>query len=136
MEQALYLDKFIKDIKVILNVYACEETSLNRILKRGETSGRADDAKEETIKTRLREFRDQSFPVISFYHKYGIVRDINSELEVNQVYSIVKEALYPEVYCIIGKKYSGKTELAKLLSERMGMKIIDFKEFLNDSIFS
>lgn len=130
MEQALYLEKNIKEIKVILNVYASEEISLNRILKRGVHSGRADDTQEETIRNRLREFKAQSLPVIDFYKKYGIVRDVNSELEVNQVFEIVKKQLYPAVYCIIGKKYSGKTTVANLLNQRMGMKVIDFKEFL------
>lgn len=136
MEQALYLDKYVKEISVILNVYASEEISLNRILRRGETSGRADDAKEETIRSRLKEFRNQSLPVINFYKNYGVVRDINSELPANEVYEQVKEQLFPEVYCIIGKKYSGKTTIAKLLGERISMKIINFNDFLNDPAFS
>lgn len=135
MEQALYLDKYIKEIKVILNIHASYDTSLNRILGRGLTSGRADDAQVETIKSRLQEFKDMSFPVINYYHKYGVVRDINSELEVGEVYEILKQQLFPEVYCIIGKKYSGKTEISKLLAERMQAKLIDFKKFINDPFF-
>jgi adenylate kinase family enzyme len=132
MEQALYLEKNIKEIKAILNIYASEEISVNRILKRGANSSRADDKQEATIRNRLREFKAQSLPVIDFYRKYGIVRDVNSEFEVNQVYEIVKKQLYPAVYCIIGKKYSGKTTLANVLNQRMGMKVIDFKDFLNE----
>lgn len=136
MEQALYLEKNIKEIKTIINVYASDDISLDRILKRGANSGRADDMQEETIKNRLQEFRAQSLPVIDFYKKYGIVRDVNSEFEVNQVYDIVKKQLYPAVYCIIGKKYSGKSTIANVLTERMGMKVIDFKEFMNDPIIA
>ena len=132
MEQALYLEKNIKEIKAILNIHASDEISLSRILKRGAISGRADDKQEVTIRNRLREFKDQSLPVIEFYRKYGIVRDVNSEFEVNQVYEIVKKQLYPAVYCIIGKKYSGKTTLANVLNQRMGMKVIDFKDFINE----
>lgn len=46
-----------------------------RLLKRGETSGRVDD-NEETIKKRLETYYKATEPVISFYDKRGIVRKV------------------------------------------------------------
>lgn len=46
-----------------------------RLLKRGETSGRVDD-NEETIKKRLETYYQATEPVISFYEKRGIVRKV------------------------------------------------------------
>jgi adenylate kinase family enzyme len=132
VDQALYLEKHIKEIKIILNVSANEEICKERILARGKESERVDDQNPETITRRLNEFSTKTQPVIDFYSKYGIVRNINSELEVNQVYETVKKQLCPAVYCIIGKKYSGKSTLANILAKRMGMKVIDFKEFVKD----
>jgi adenylate kinase family enzyme len=91
---------------------------------------RQDDIDENTIRNRLKEFHASSAPVIDFYQKYGIVKYINSELHVNDAYAQVKESLYPAVYCLIGKKYSGKTTIGKELAKRMGFKIIDFNQFM------
>jgi adenylate kinase family enzyme len=45
-----------------------EEILMQRLLKRGETSGRADD-NEETIKKRFQTFVTQSKPVIDYFSK-------------------------------------------------------------------
>jgi adenylate kinase family enzyme len=136
MEQALYFEKHIKQIGLILNIQANEEVCLMRIKSRAAQEKRADDMSEEVIKHRLREFREQSEPVIEFYQKFGVVRNINAELEVGQVFETVKEKLYPTLYLIIGKKYSGKTTLGNLLAQRMGLKTIDYKEFINSENIS
>lgn len=46
-----------------------------RLLKRGETSGRVDD-NEETIKKRLETYYKATEPVIAFYEKRGIIRKV------------------------------------------------------------
>ena len=46
-----------------------------RLLKRGQTSGRVDD-NEETIKKRLDTYYKATEPVIAFYEKRGIVRKV------------------------------------------------------------
>lgn len=46
-----------------------------RLLKRGQTSGRVDD-NEETIKKRLETYYKATEPVIAFYEKRGIVRKV------------------------------------------------------------
>lgn len=48
-----------------------------RLLKRGETSGRVDD-NEETIKKRLETYYKATEPVIAFYEKRGIVRKVGT----------------------------------------------------------
>ena len=130
MEQALYLEKHLKEITCILNVSADEGLMLSRILERGKGSGRADDQKEETVRNRLKEYNERSLPVIQFYQKYGAVRDIDSKYDVNTVYQFTKEALFPDIYCIIGKRYSGKTTVANAIAERVNGKVINFISFL------
>jgi len=132
MEQALYLEKNMKEISIILNISAKEETLIQRMTNRGKITGRKDDLDENAIKNRIREFLERSFPVIEFYEKYGIVKKVNSELDVNSVYHQVRESLFPDIYCVIGKKYSGKTEIATAISDRINAKIIDFNEFIKD----
>lgn len=60
---------------MLLYVDAGAETMTQRLLKRGETSGRVDD-NEETIKKRLETYYNATEPVISFYDKRGIVRKV------------------------------------------------------------
>jgi adenylate kinase family enzyme len=131
MEQALFLEKNLKEISCILNVSADQDLMLSRILSRGKLTGRADDQQEATVRNRLREYNERSFPVIQFYQKYGAVRDIDAKTDVNNVYqNFTKIALFPDVYCIIGKRYSGKTVIAKAMAARMNAKVIDFPAFM------
>jgi adenylate kinase len=130
MEQAYYLEKHLKEISCILNVSADEQLMLSRILSRGKATGRADDQQEATVRNRLREYNERSFPVIQFYQKYGAVRDIDSKFDVNTVYEATKEALVPDIYCVIGKRYSGKTVVSQAIAERLNAKVVDFPKFL------
>lgn len=106
---------------LLLYIDAKAETMVKRLVKRGETSGRADD-NEETIKKRLDLYYKATEPVIAYYEKRGIVRkvrntrntngnmihssslfnpmndfslllQINSELPVDEVFAIVEKAI-------------------------------------------
>ncbi|CAJ0964786.1 unnamed protein product [Ranitomeya imitator] len=61
-------------------------------MKRGETSGRADD-NEETIKKRLETYYKATEPVIAMYEGRGIVRKMNAEGSVDDVFKQVSAAL-------------------------------------------
>jgi UMP-CMP kinase len=54
-----------------------EEVMLERLLQRGQTSGRTDD-NIETIKKRFRTFVQQTIPVIEYYEKQNKVRRVRS----------------------------------------------------------
>ena len=60
---------------LLLYIDAKGETMVKRLMKRGETSGRADD-NEETIKKRLDLYYKATEPVITFYTSRGIVRKV------------------------------------------------------------
>ena len=49
---------------------------LQRLLKRGETSGRIDD-NIESIKKRFKTFLDTSYPVVEHYMKLGKVKTVH-----------------------------------------------------------
>lgn len=61
-----------------------------RLLHRGQSSGRVDD-NEETIKSRLATFHEQTKPVIEHYSKLDKVRKVNSENSPEQVFSEVEK---------------------------------------------
>ncbi|MCQ2820711.1 MAG: ATP-binding protein, partial [archaeon] len=68
-------------------------------------------------------------PLIEFYSKFGIVKELNGDRPQNELTILFREALYPVIYTIIGKKYSGKTELSKVLNHIQGITLLDFEEF-------
>ncbi len=132
LEQALYLDRHIKEMKIILNVFADDEVMKKRLLNRGKSSGRKDDSDEKIILDRIKVFKQESFPAIDFYQKYGIVRDINSNYDVNTCYANLLDNLLPEIYCVIGKRYSGKSTVCNFLEKRINGKVINFNDFLKE----
>ncbi|XP_053138187.1 adenylate kinase isoenzyme 1 isoform X2 [Hemicordylus capensis] len=85
VKQGVEFEKKISAPTLLLYVDAGKDTMVKRLLKRGETSGRVDD-NEETIKKRLDTYYTATEPVISFYEKRGIVRKLNAEGSVDDVF--------------------------------------------------
>jgi adenylate kinase len=77
---------------MVLYVEASDETMKERLLKRGETSGRVDD-NEESIKNRLETFHKQTKPVIDHYDKQGKLKKVNAEQSPDKVFADIKEMI-------------------------------------------
>nr|XP_034957397.1 adenylate kinase isoenzyme 1 isoform X1 [Zootoca vivipara] len=88
VKQGEEFEKKIAPPTLLLYVDAGKDTMVKRLLKRGETSGRVDD-NEETIKKRLETYYKATEPVIAFYEKRGIVRKLNAEGSVDDVFQQV-----------------------------------------------
>ncbi|MEM9930622.1 MAG: adenylate kinase, partial [Bacteroidota bacterium] len=69
--QAAALNKLMEEMGTQINALVLlevdEEEVVKRILSRGAKSGRADDLKEETIRTRFENFINYTTPVFSYY---------------------------------------------------------------------
>jgi len=63
------LSKRSMSIALFLELVVSEEETTKRILKRGETSGRADDQNVETIRNRFRVYERQTAPIADLYSK-------------------------------------------------------------------
>ncbi len=59
-----------QDIHVMLNLQVPDEVLVERLLIRGQESGRSDD-NLETIKKRIEVYNEQTVPVIAYYEKEG-----------------------------------------------------------------
>lgn len=95
MDQATaFEDKVVKG-KFTLFFDCPEDTMRQRLLKRGETSGRADD-NEESITKRFRTFVDTSMPVVDSFEKDGRVVKVDATKGPEEVYEIVKEKFAKE----------------------------------------
>ena len=78
--------------------------------KRAETSTRSDD-KEDVIKKRIRNYLDQTLPVVDHYRKFGKVSEIDASGNIAEVYAQSKRAVLPQCTCLLGPKASGKTTI-------------------------
>lgn len=63
-----------------------------RLIKRGETSGRIDD-NEETIAKRLVTFHEQTTPILGYYGKQGKLVTIDAHRSPDEVFDDVSQAL-------------------------------------------
>jgi UMP-CMP kinase len=100
MDQALKFEEIVVPSKFTLFFDCPEETMRKRLLRRGETSGRADD-NEESIKKRFRTFVETSMPVVQHFEKEGRVVKVDATPEPAAVYEKVrsefeKRGLKPE----------------------------------------
>lgn len=76
MDQAQLFDAKVCASQFVLFLQCTEEIMLQRLLKRGETSGRTDD-NVESIKKRFRTFVDTSMPVVDSYKQAGKVVEVS-----------------------------------------------------------
>lgn len=69
-----------------------DQVMTERLIKRGETSGRIDD-NEETIGKRLVTFHEQTTPILGYYGKQGKLVTIDANRDPNEVFNDVSQAL-------------------------------------------
>lgn len=81
-----------QEVSVMLDLEVPEDELMDRLIKRGQISGRADD-NEETIKKRLAVYHEQTAPLKDFYKKEGIYRHINGLGELERIFADICAAI-------------------------------------------
>lgn len=89
MDQALKFEDSVCPARFVLFFDVPEVVMQKRLLKRGETSGRADD-NEESIKKRFRTFVETSMPVVEYYEKQGRVVKVKAVEGPDEVYALTR----------------------------------------------
>jgi len=90
MDQSLKFEETVCPSKFVLFFDCPEEEMQKRLLKRGKTSGRADD-NEESIKKRFKTFVETSMPVVDYFEKEGRVVKVVATKSPEEVYKETKE---------------------------------------------
>jgi adenylate kinase len=101
--QALALERLIGElggrIAVVPHIKVDEEELVNRLMKRAELEGRADD-NEGTIRTRMRVYSEQTRPLLDYYEKQGLLVEVNGNQSVEAVQadlqSVIQKAVESE----------------------------------------
>jgi adenylate kinase len=80
----LILKKIGHKIDSVISLYANEDELVNRLIKRGLTSGRSDES-IEIIKNRLEIYLKQTSPLLNYYQDVGLLIKINGVGEINNI---------------------------------------------------
>ena len=88
--QAEILDQNLNErnepLDVVLSLIVNEDEVVQRILKRGLTSGRPDDNDESIIRKRMQVYRDQTLPLAAYYRKQNKYIELNGEGTIEEVF--------------------------------------------------
>ena len=88
--QADALDELLEKknacIDVMIALEVSEEELVQRLVKRGETSGRSDDNNEQVIRARLEEYRNKTAAVADHYKKVNRAIVVKGEGDINDVF--------------------------------------------------
>ena len=125
LEQAQFFEQNVCNIELILKFTATKETCLKNVKEIPGT-----EINEEEFGKKYDEIMNNFNAITEFYSPYSIIREIDCNQPIDNINSLVKQNLYPIIYSIIGKRYSGKTTLSQILKEKTNIEILDFNEFL------
>ena len=94
--QAEALNRFMArrgdEIHLVIGLEVPEEELVDRMIKRGQQTGRADD-NLETIKNRLQVYHESTTPLRDFYISEGKYRQINGHGSVDEIFESIAEAI-------------------------------------------
>ncbi len=96
VDQAVALKEMLsgrdEQVSVMLNLEVEKEELIQRLLKRGETSGRTDD-NLETIQKRISVYNEVTSSVIEFYKNEGVYQPILGTGSIDEIFGRICQAL-------------------------------------------
>ena len=95
--QAQALDQLLENngtaISTMIALEVDNDELTQRLLKRGETSGRPDDQDEQKIRQRIQEYNDKTLPVAKHYEQQNKFYAINGIGQIDTIFGIICEQL-------------------------------------------
>ena len=97
VSQAVFFET-ISNVDLVINLTITDEILRERILKRGKTSGRADDQSIEIINNRIEQYNTETFPLVDYFTKkigtYVVTIDTDTTPEnVYEKFMVVYETM-------------------------------------------
>jgi adenylate kinase len=90
------LDNLLKErgeeVSVVVSLEVEEPELIERLIKRGQQSGRSDD-NLETIKSRLDVYKNQTSPLKEHYKKTGKLTPIKGKGTIDEIFDLISEAV-------------------------------------------
>eukprot|EP00921_Rhytidocystis_pertsovi_P002646 GHVQ01004546.1.p1 GENE.GHVQ01004546.1~~GHVQ01004546.1.p1 ORF type:complete len:218 (+),score=28.82 GHVQ01004546.1:535-1188(+) len=86
-------DKSISDVRMCLFFECTEKEMEDRLLKRGENSGRTDD-NIESIRKRFRTFTNETIPIVQNFKQQGKLKSVNAMRTIDEIWDDVQKAFH------------------------------------------
>ena len=86
------LDQMGIKLERCVSLEVAEDDLVARLLKRAELEGRSDD-NEEAIRTRMREYRAKTEPLIDYYRQKGVLVESSGTGDVDEIAQRIREAV-------------------------------------------
>lgn len=97
--QSEALDQLMTDkgtqISLLLMLSVPDQEIIQRILKRGETSGRADDKDENIIQNRINVYKSETSPVYDYYAAKNIAKTIDGIGSIEDIFNRLSREIDP-----------------------------------------
>jgi len=95
LPQAKALDAMLTDIRktldFVVNIAVSDDEVVKRLTKRAAIEGRADDADVSIIQNRIKTYKNQSEPCLTYYRGRKIVKDIDGIGTIDEIFERIKK---------------------------------------------
>jgi len=91
------MERLDTQINALILLDVTEDEVVKRIMGRGATSGRADDLKEETIRTRYENFLNYTSPVYAYYEELNLAHKVDGMQSPAEVAIAIDGVVGPEL---------------------------------------
>jgi len=133
--------KLHTSLTCLINLSLPEEVCVERLLKRGISSGRLDD-NETVIRKRLREYTEKTLPVLNYFEERGIVRTVDSTRAIGEIRASLESVIqielgrHPLNVVLFGYPGCGRGSQGKALAAKFGLEFISTGGILDQEIRS
>lgn len=133
--------KLNTSLNCLISLEVDEEVSVERLLNRGKTSGRADD-NETVIRNRLKEYNEKTLPVLQFYKDKGVYFEVKGDDSIEDVnkniQGIIKEELNKSLFNLVlfGYPGSGRGSQGIALAKKYDLEYVATGQMLDHEIQS
>ncbi|CAF3901386.1 unnamed protein product [Rotaria sp. Silwood2] len=156
VDQGVQFETDVAACDVLIYFDVPDEIMIDRLTKRGETSGRIDD-NQETIAKRLVTFHEQTTPILGYYGKQGKLITIDANREPDEIFADVSQALVglmeqkqvvveqkhgldklknSKIIFVVGGPGSGKGTQCELIVEKYGFTHLSTGDLLREAVQS
>ncbi|MHC1707453.1 MAG: adenylate kinase [Bacteroidales bacterium] len=131
--------KMNTSLTCLISLNVPEEVSVDRLLKRGITSGRSDD-NETVIRNRLKEYYAKTLPVLQFFKDKGICFEIDGSRDIDtvnvEISKIIEHELSKKLFNIVlfGYPGCGRGSQGKALAKAYGLEYVATGPMLEEEI--
>ena len=87
--QAEALDQLFEsmsdEVTQLISLVVDDEEIVKRLLERGKTSGRSDDANEEVIRNRIQVYKEETSPIYEYYNGKNLAQEVQGIGDIQEI---------------------------------------------------